>query len=112
MRVAQIAPLYESVPPKTYGGTERIVSYLTEELVRQGQQVTVFASGDSRTRAELVTCAPKALRLDPFVRDTIPHVLMMLDEVRRRAHEFDVLHFHMDLFHFPAFADLAGQTVT
>jgi glycosyltransferase involved in cell wall biosynthesis len=112
MKIAQIAPLAEAVPPRLYGGTERIVSYLTEELVRQGHQVTVFASGDSRTRAELVACAPKALRLDPAVRDPIPHVLMMLDEVRRRAHEFDVLHFHMDLFHFPTFTDIAGQTVT
>jgi len=112
MKIAQIAPLAEAVPPRLYGGTERIVSYLTEELVRQGHQVTVFASGDSRTRAELVACARKALRLDPAVRDTIPHVLMMLDEVRRRAHEFDVLHFHMDLFHFPTFTDIAGQTVT
>ena len=112
MKIAQVAPLAEAVPPRLYGGTERIVSYLTEELVRQGHQVTVFASGDSRTHAELVACAPKALRLDPNVRDPIPHVLMMLDEVRRRAHEFDVLHFHMDLFHFPAFADLARQTVT
>jgi len=112
MKIAQIAPLAEAVPPRLYGGTERIVSYLTEELVRQGHQVTVFASGDSRTRAELVACAPKALRLDPAVRDPVPHVLMMLDEVRRRAHEFDILHFHMDLFHFPTFTDIAGQTVT
>ena len=112
MKIAQIAPLAEAVPPRLYGGTERIVSYLTEELVREGHQVTVFASGDSRTRAELVACAPKALRLDPAVRDPVPHVLMMLDEVRRRAHEFDVLHFHMDLFHFPTFTDIAGQTVT
>ncbi len=112
MKIAQIAPLAEAVPPQLYGGTERIVSYLTEELVRQGHQVTVFASGDSRTRAELVACARQALRLDPTVRDPIPHVLMMLDEVRRRAHEFDVLHFHMDLFHFPTFTDLAGQTIT
>ena len=112
MKIAQIAPLAEAVPPRLYGGTERIVSYLTEELVRQGHQVTVFASGDSRTRAELVACAPKALRLDPSVRDPMPHVLMMLDEVRRRAHEFDILHFHMDLFHFPVFTDIAGQTVT
>lgn len=112
MKIAQIAPLAEAVPPRLYGGTERIVSYLTEELVRQGHQVTLFASGDSRTRAELVPCAPKALRLDPAVRDPIPHVMMMLDEVRRRAHEFDILHFHMDLFHFPAFTDIAGRTVT
>src|SRR3954465_14779935 len=103
MKIAQIAPLAEAVPPHLYGGTERIVSYLTEELVRQGHQVTVFATGDSRTRAELVPCCPRALRLDPSVRNPIPHVLMMLDDVRRRSAEFDVLHFHMDLLHFPVF---------
>jgi glycosyltransferase involved in cell wall biosynthesis len=112
MRIAQIAPLAEAVPPRLYGGTERIVSYLSEELVRQGQEVIVYATGDSRTRAELVACAPKALRLDPSVRDPVPHVLMMLNEVRRRAHEFDVLHFHMDLLHFPVFSDVAAHTVT
>jgi glycosyltransferase involved in cell wall biosynthesis len=112
MKIAQIAPLAEAVPPRLYGGTERVVSYLTEELVRQGHQVTVFATGDSRTRAELVACAPQALRLDPSVRDPVPHVLMMLDEVRRRSHEFDVLHFHMDLLHFPGFTDIAPRTVT
>jgi glycosyltransferase involved in cell wall biosynthesis len=112
MRIAQIAPLAEAVPPWLYGGTERIVSYLSEELVRQGHQVTVFATGDSRTRAELVACAPKALRLDPSVRDPVPHVLMMLNDVRRRADKFDVLHFHMDLLHFPVFSDVAAYTVT
>jgi glycosyltransferase involved in cell wall biosynthesis len=112
MKIAQIAPLAEAVPPRLYGGTERIVSYLSEELVRQGHRVTVFATGDSRTRAELVACAPKALRLDPAVHDPLPHVLMMLDEVRRLAHEFDVLHFHMDLLHFPVFSALAARTVT
>jgi glycosyltransferase involved in cell wall biosynthesis len=112
MKIAQIAPLAEAVPPRLYGGTERIVSYLSEELVRQGHRVTVFATGDSRTRAELVACAPKALRLDPAVHDPVPHVLMMLDEVRRLAHEFDVLHFHMDLLHFPVFSALAARTVT
>jgi glycosyltransferase involved in cell wall biosynthesis len=112
MKIAQIAPLAEAVPPRLYGGTERIVSYLSEELVRQGHQVTVFATGDSRTRAELVACAPKALRLDPSVRDPLPHVLMMLNDVRRRAHEFDVLHFHMDLLHFPVFSEIAAHTVT
>ena len=112
MKIAQIAPLAEAVPPRLYGGTERIVSYLSEELVRQGHQVTVFATGDSRTRAELVACAPKALRLDPSVRDPLPHVLMMLEEVRRRSHEFDILHFHMDLLHFPVFSPVATHTVT
>jgi glycosyltransferase involved in cell wall biosynthesis len=112
MKIAQIAPLAEAVPPRLYGGTERIVAYLSDELVRQGHQVTVFATADSCTRAELVACAPKALRLDPSIRDPLPHVLMMLNEVRRRAHEFDVLHFHMDLLHFPVFGDLASRTLT
>lgn len=103
MRIAQIAPLYESVPPKLYGGTERIVSYLTEELVRQGHDVTLFASGDSLTSAELVPCAPQGLRLDPKVRDPLAYHIIMLEQVRRRAHEFDVLHFHIDLLQFPLF---------
>jgi glycosyltransferase involved in cell wall biosynthesis len=112
MRIAQIAPLAESVPPKRYGGTERVVSYLTEELVRQGHQVTLFASGDSRTAATLVACSPQALRLDETVNDMVPHTLMMLDKVRRRANEFDVLHFHTELEHFPIFQDIAARTVT
>ncbi|WP_207486081.1 glycosyltransferase family 4 protein [Arenibaculum pallidiluteum] len=112
MRIAQIAPLIESVPPKLYGGTERIVSYLTEELVRQGHDVTLFASGDSRTSAELVACWDTALRLTPQVQDAIPYHLMMLDELRRRAPEFDVLHFHVDMLHFPMFRHLADRTVT
>ena len=80
MRIAQIAPLFESVPPRLYGGTERVVSYLTEELIRQGHQVTLFASGDSITSAELVPCTSRALRLDPDVRDPIPHHMLMLDK--------------------------------
>ena len=101
VKIAQIAPLAESVPPKLYGGTERIVSYLTEELVRQGHDVTLFASGDSVTSARLNACTPKALRLNPEVRDTIPHHLLMLERVRQIADGFDVLHFHIDLFQFP-----------
>jgi glycosyltransferase involved in cell wall biosynthesis len=113
MKIAQIAPLAESVPPKLYGGTERVVSYLTDELVRLGHQVTLFASGDSSTRARLVAGAPRALRLDPAVRDPLPHLLVMLEHVRRRAHEFDVLHFHTEpLVHFPLFRTLNGKTVT
>jgi len=112
MKIAQIAPLHESVPPRRYGGTERIVSYLTEELVRQGHEVTLFASGDSRTAAKLVRCSDLALRLNPAVRDALPYHFIMLDEVRRRAQEFDVLHFHIDLFHFPLIRDFAGRTVT
>jgi glycosyltransferase involved in cell wall biosynthesis len=112
MKIAQVAPLIESVPPRLYGGTERIVSYLTEELVRFGHDVTLFASGDSITGAELAPCCTRALRLDPSVRDIIPHFMLMIDKVRERADEFDILHFHIDLFHFPLFRSLAAQTLT
>jgi glycosyltransferase involved in cell wall biosynthesis len=112
MKIAQVAPLIESVPPRLYGGTERIVSYLTEELVRQGHQVTLFASGDSVTTGELVPCVPNALRLESKVRDVIPYYMLMLDRVRQRAHEFDIIHFHIDQFHFPLFRPLANRTVT
>ncbi|KMS55976.1 glycosyl transferase [Novosphingobium barchaimii LL02] len=112
MKIAQIAPLAESVPPKLYGGTERIVSYLTEELVREGHDVTLFASGDSRTSARLVPACETALRLDPGVKDPLPHHMVLLEEVRRRADEFDVLHFHIDLLHAPMVADFAGRAVT
>src|SRR6202795_694264 len=93
MKIAQIAPLMESVPPRLYGGTERVVSYLTEELVRQGHEVTLFASGDSITAADLVSCAPEALRLDPRVQDHIPYHMIMIDRVRERMEDFDILHF-------------------
>jgi glycosyltransferase involved in cell wall biosynthesis len=112
MKIAQVAPLIESVPPRLYGGTERIVSYLTEELVRLGHDVTLFASADSITSAALAPCCARALRLDPTVRDPIPHFMLMIDEVRQRAEEFDILHFHIDLFHFPLFRALAGRTLT
>jgi len=112
MRIAQIAPLMESVPPRLYGGSERIVSYLTEELVRQGHHVNFFASGDSETSAELAACSMTALRLDPSVQDPIPHYMLMLDQVRERADEFDILHFHIDQFHFPLFRPIAHRTVT
>lgn len=100
------------MPPKLYGGTERIISYLTEELVRQGHDVTLFASGDSETAANLVPVCETALRLDPTVKDPLPYHMMLLEEVRRRADEFDVLHFHIDLLHAPMVADFAGRTVT
>ena len=112
MKIAQIAPLIESVPPRTYGGTERVVSYLTEELVRLGHDVTLFASGDSITSARLVPCVPTALRLDPHIRDPIPYYMLMLDRVRECADEFDILHFHIDQFHFPLFRPRADRTVT
>src|SRR6516225_3245980 len=112
MKIAQIAPLIESVPPRFYGGTERVVSYLTEELVRLGHDVTLFASSDSVTTARLVSCATTALRLDSKVRDPIPYYMLMLDRVRECADDFDVLHFHIDPFHFPLFRPLAGRTLT
>jgi glycosyltransferase involved in cell wall biosynthesis len=112
MKIAQIAPLAESVPPQLYGGTERVVSNLTEELVRQGHDVTLFASGDSRTSARLVACSDVALRLNPRVKDHLPYHIMMLDQVLRRADEFDVLHFHIDLLPFPSIRKIADRTVT
>ncbi|WP_137389439.1 glycosyltransferase family 4 protein [Rhodoligotrophos defluvii] len=112
MRIAQIAPLAESCPPKLYGGTERIVSYLTEELVRQGHDVTLFASGDSRTSAKLVPCCEMGLRLDKSVMDILPYHVIMLDEISRRADEFDVLHFHTDFIHYPLIRPLADRCVT
>jgi glycosyltransferase involved in cell wall biosynthesis len=101
VKIAQIAPLYESVPPKLYGGTERIVSYITEELVRQGHQVTLFASGDSCTCAELVPTSETALRLSKERRDPVLVHLMMLENLRERCDEFDIIHFHIDLLQFP-----------
>lgn len=112
MKIAQISPLIESVPPRYYGGTERIVSYLTEELVRMGHDVTLFASGDSTTSAELVSCAQMALRLDPRVIQQEAYYMVMLDRVRRMADEFDILHFHLDYPQFPLFRGLAERTVT
>jgi len=101
MRIAQVAPLYESVPPKLYGGTERVVSWLTEELVRLGHEVTLFASGDSLTAARLVSPCKKALRLDQTCQDElVPHIVM-LDQVFSEKDEFDIIHFHIDYLHFP-----------
>jgi len=101
LRIAQVAPLYESTPPAFYGGTERVVSYLTEELVRQGHDVTLFASGDSTTRAKLIAPCKRALRLDPDCQDSLAHHIIMLEEVFRRANDFDIVHFHIDYLHFP-----------
>jgi glycosyltransferase involved in cell wall biosynthesis len=101
MRIAQVAPLFESVPPKYYGGTERVVSYLTEELVRQGHDVTLFASGDSMTRARLVAGSRRSLRLDKHCVDQLAHQVLMLERVVQRAASFDVIHFHVDYLHFP-----------
>ena len=101
MRIAQVAPLVESVPPKLYGGTERVVSFLTEELVRLGHQVTLFASADSRTTATLMPMCPEALRLRGSCVDQVAMHVMMLERVVARAHEFDVIHFHTSLLHYP-----------
>jgi len=102
LKIAQVAPLYESVPPKLYGGTERVVSYLTEALVEAGHQVTLFASGDSETSARLVPGCPKALRLNNYeCQDQLAHHFVMLEEVLERAEQFDIIHFHVDYMHFP-----------
>jgi glycosyltransferase involved in cell wall biosynthesis len=111
MKIAQIAPLVESVPPSLYGGTERVVSWLTEELVAQGHEVTLFASGDSRTRARLEAVVPKALRL-AGIHNCFPHHLIMLDRVAAMQRQFDVLHFHIDFFHYPLFRRMAHRTLT
>jgi len=112
MRIAQVAPLMESVPPLLYGGTERVVSYLSEELVHQGHDVTLFASGDSRTSAKLVGYCDMALRLNPVVQNALPYHLMMLNEVCRQAANFDVIHFHIDLLQFPLIDGFADRTLT
>src|ERR1700694_1242639 len=102
LRIAQVAPLYESVPPKLYGGTERVVSYLTEALVEHGHDVTLFASGDSQTSARLVPCCAKSLRLNTHqCIDQLAHHFVMLEEVLDRADQFDMIHFHVDYMHFP-----------
>jgi glycosyltransferase involved in cell wall biosynthesis len=102
LRIAQVAPLYERVPPHTYGGTERVVSWLTEELVRQGHEVTLFASGDSCTAARLVPGSRRSLRLDTECLDQLAHHVLMVEQVWRRAADFEVVHFHIDYLHFPA----------
>jgi glycosyltransferase involved in cell wall biosynthesis len=101
LRIAQVAPLYEPVPPRLYGGTERVVSHLTEELVAQGHTVTLFASGDSVTAAELVPVTPRALRLDRSCRDPLAHHVVQLEKLLQRASDFDVIHFHVDYMHYP-----------
>jgi glycosyltransferase involved in cell wall biosynthesis len=113
MKIAQIAPLYESVPPRLYGGTERVVAHLTDALVELGHEVTLFSSAEARTSAELVVVRDQAIRLDPapLKSDMAAH-LTMLAEVRSRAGEFDVLHFHIDMIHFPMFEDMAWRTLT
>ncbi|MGE5468318.1 MAG: glycosyltransferase family 4 protein [Ignavibacteria bacterium] len=112
MRIAIVSPLFESVPPRLYGGTERVVSYLTEELVRQGHDVVLYASGDSRTAAELRAGAPQGLRLDPDCRDPLVHHMIMLDQVASAAPDFDVVHFNTDYLHFPLVRRLGTPALT
>ena len=112
MRIAQIAPLTEAIPPELYGGTERVVSWLTEELVALGHDVTLFASGNSRTSAKLEAMWPRALRLDDTVRDPMALHIAMLERVRRLASRFDVLHFHLDYLPFSVFSRQATPFIT
>jgi glycosyltransferase involved in cell wall biosynthesis len=113
MKIAQIAPLYEAVPPKLYGGTERVVAHLCDALVDLGHEVTLFAAAEARTRAQLVPVRDQAIRLDPAeLKSDLAAHLVMLHEVRRRCSEFDVLHFHVDMIHFPLFEQHAAKTLT
>ncbi len=112
MRIAQVAPLYESCPPKLYGGTERVVSYLTEELVGAGHQVTLFAGGDSETSAELRAVCPRSLRLIAGYGEALSDHLVMLNRVMEAAPEFDIIHFHTDFLHFPLFNRMRDKTLT
>ena len=112
MRIAQVAPLAEAVPPKLYGGTERVVAYLTDALVELGHDVTLFASGDSDTKATLCPIWPRALRLDPDVKDHFAPLFMQLETVARRAHEFDLIHCHIDYFGYPLLRRLGTPSVT
>jgi len=112
MRIAQVAPLYEAVPPRLYGGTERIVAYLTDALVDLGHEVTLFASAEASPRAKLIACRDQALRLEEALSSDLAAHNVMLEELRARAREFDVLHFHIDLLQMPLFRDVARRTVT
>jgi glycosyltransferase involved in cell wall biosynthesis len=112
VRIAQISPLFESVPPAVYGGTERVVSYLTEELVRAGHDVTLFASGDSQTSAKLVPMVEHSLRLDPDSIDQLAHHILMIERIRQVARSFDILHFHIDYLHFPMSRQLGVPQIT
>jgi glycosyltransferase involved in cell wall biosynthesis len=113
MRIAQVTPLYEAVPPRFYGGTERVVAHLTDALVELGHDVTLFASAEARTKARLVPVRDQAIRLDPAqLKSDLAAHMAQLAEVRRRADQFDVLHFHTDMIHFPFFEDMPGKTIT
>jgi glycosyltransferase involved in cell wall biosynthesis len=113
MRIAQVAPLLEAVPPRLYGGTERVVAHLTDALLDLGHDVVLFASAEAQTRASLVPVRDQAIRLDPHpLKSELAAHLSMMHEVRRRARDFDVIHFHVDLLHFPFFENIARHTVT
>ena len=113
LKIAQVTPLYEAVPPKLYGGTERVVAWLTDALVDAGHDVTLFASAEAKTRAKLVSVRDQAIRLDPAdLKSDLAAHMGMLHEVRQRMSEFDVLHFHVDMIHFPFFEDCAERTLT
>ena len=112
MRIAQVSPLFERVPPVAYGGTERVVAYLTEALIDLGHDVTLFASGDSRTRARLIAAAPRALRLDPGCSDPLAHHIRQLELVARHASSFDVIHFHTGFLHMPLSRRLPTPSLT
>jgi glycosyltransferase involved in cell wall biosynthesis len=112
MRIAQVSPLFESVPPQLYGGTERVVAYLTDELVRLGHDVTLFASADSRTQAHLAAISPRALRLDASTSDELAWHVIMIERLMRRAHEFDLIHFHLAHLHYPITAGLGVPHLT
>mgnify|MGYP001046756764 CR=1 FL=1 len=113
MKIAQITPLYEAVPPKLYGGTERVVAWLSDALVDAGHEVTLFASADAETKAALVPVRDQAIRLDPAeLKSDLAAHMTMLQEVRARMSEFDVLHFHVDMIHFPFFEECAERTLT
>jgi glycosyltransferase involved in cell wall biosynthesis len=112
MRIAQIAPIIEDVPPRQYGGTERIVSYLTEELVALGHEVTLFATGTSITTADLIPVVPEAVRLSNDTVDPVPHYMVLLDRLQRDQQQFDVLHFHFDALHYPVMRPHAGRVLT
>lgn len=112
MKIAQVAPLFESVPPRTYGGTERVVHYLTEELIRQGHEVVLYASGDSHTGARLHAVVPQALRLSGRDADPLPWQVLQLAAVARDAAHFDIIHFHIDFMHFPLWRQLTTPHVT
>jgi len=113
MKIAQVAPLYEAVPPKFYGGTERVVAHLSDALVDLGHDVTLFSSADAETKARLIPVRDQAIRLDPApLKSDLAAHLTMLNEVRKRMDQFDIIHFHVDMVHFPLFENVASRTIT